>query len=396
MRIAHVSDVYLPRLGGLELQVRDLAAAQAARGDEVHVLTTTAADPGRDRGASGEVGADAVDVLVRRLDSWPSRVVPPYHPLPAARLLAALRAGRYDVVHANASLVSPLAWTAARLAARAGIPTAVTVHSMWERSVPLVRGAGALLGAATWPVTWSAVSSAAAASLARALPSGTGVEVLPNGIDPTWWRCAAGGAAAADGPLTVVSVMRMVDRKRPRELVRMVLRARELAGGVPVRLVLVGDGPLLPAVAREVRRAGAEALVELRGAQDRDEIRALHARAHLYVAPSRLESFGIAALEARSAGLPVLALRSGGVGDFVTDGVEGFLADDDDELVRLLAGLLARPEQLHRVAAHNRAVAPSVSWTSVLAAADRLYALAGAITPSAGSPSPRSVLGEAV
>jgi glycosyltransferase involved in cell wall biosynthesis len=396
VRIAHVSDVYLPRLGGLELQVRDLAAAQSARGHEVHVLTTTAADPGRGRDESGDARSDAAGVLVRRLDSWPSRVVAPYHPLPTARLLAALRAGEYDVVHANASLVSPLAWTAARVAARAGIPTAVTVHSMWERSVPLVRGAGALLGAARWPVAWSAVSSAAAASVACALPAGTAVEVLPNGIEPAWWRCAPGAAAPGGGPLTVVSVMRMVDRKRPRELVRMVLRARELAGGVPLRLVLVGDGPLLPAVARDVRRAGAQELVELRGAQDRSEIRALHARAHLYVAPSRLESFGIAALEARSAGLPVLALRSGGVGDFVTDGVEGFLAADDEGLVRILAGLLARPEQLHRVAAHNREVAPSVSWTSVLAAADRLYALAAAIRPQAASPAPRSALGEAV
>lgn len=386
MRIAHVSDVYLPRLGGLELQVRDLAAVQAARGDEVHVLTTTVAAPGGGEGPG--------DVPVRRLDSWPSRVVPPYHPLPASRLLEELRAGAYDVVHANASLVSPLAWTAARVAARSGIPTAVTVHSLWERSVPLLRSAGTLLGAGRWPVAWSAVSSAAAERVADVLPPGTPVEVLPNGIDAAWWRPAPGGAPrTGDGPVTVVSVMRMVDRKRPRELLAMVLRARELAGRAPVRLVLVGDGPLRPVLERDVRRAGATDLVELRGALDRTRIRALHAQAQLYVAPSRLESFGIAALEARSAGLPVLALRSGGVSDFVKDGVEGFLAADDGELVQILARLLADPSQLRPLAAHNLATPPPVSWPTVLAAADRLYALAAARLPESGLLTGRPAVG---
>lgn len=390
MRIAHVTDVYLPRLGGLELQVRDLAAAQAARGDQVEVLTTTGAHRGQDH-TEDAVGAT---LPVRRLDSWPARVVAPYHPLPAARLLAALRAGGYDVVHANASLVSPLAWTAARIASRSGIPTAVTVHSMWERSVPLLRSAGSLLGAGAWPVAWSAVSAAAAAGVARALPPGTPVQVLPNGIDPAWWRPV--DAPRVDGvPVTVVSVMRMVDRKRPRELLAMVLRARALAGGVPVRLVLVGDGPLRRVLERDVRRAGAEGLVELPGVLSREQIRALHAQAHLYVAPSRLESFGIAALEARAAGLPVLALRSGGVGDFLTDGVEGFLADGDEELVRILAGLLTHPERLRLMAAHNLATPPQVSWPTVLGTADQLYALAAAATAPGRPQQPRPTLGQA-
>ena len=46
MRIAHVTDCYLPRTGGIELQVRDLAAHQRAAGHEVEVLTGTEAAPG--------------------------------------------------------------------------------------------------------------------------------------------------------------------------------------------------------------------------------------------------------------------------------------------------------------------------------------------------------------
>ena len=62
-------------------------------------------------------------------------------------------------------------------------------------------------------------------------------------------------------------------------------------------------------------------------------------RAHVFVAPADLESFGIAALEARCAGLPVVAKSSGGVREFVRDGVEGLLCDTDEDMVQALVRL---------------------------------------------------------
>ena len=75
-------------------------------------------------------------------------------------------------------------------------------------------------------------------------------------------------------------------------------------------------------------------MVELPGRMDRSGIRELYRRADVYIAPATLESFGIAALEARCAGLPVLARRRTGIADFIADGVEGLLAGND----RALAG----------------------------------------------------------
>ena len=45
MRITHISDCYLPRLGGIEVQVTELTRRQAEQGDDIHVLTAT---PGED------------------------------------------------------------------------------------------------------------------------------------------------------------------------------------------------------------------------------------------------------------------------------------------------------------------------------------------------------------
>lgn len=54
MRITHVTDCYLPLLGGIETQVSRLAAQQAAAGQHVEVVTTTPAAPG-EHGVSREV-----------------------------------------------------------------------------------------------------------------------------------------------------------------------------------------------------------------------------------------------------------------------------------------------------------------------------------------------------
>ncbi|HEV7657870.1 MAG TPA: glycosyltransferase [Mycobacteriales bacterium] len=71
------------------------------------------------------------------------------------------------------------------------------------------------------------------------------------------------------------------------------------------------------------------------------EIRSLYEQPDLFVAPAVLESFGIAALEARCAGLPVLARTAGGIGEFGGHDRHGLLAGSDSELVRDLVRLAA-------------------------------------------------------
>ncbi|HEV7707642.1 MAG TPA: glycosyltransferase family 4 protein [Asanoa sp.] len=360
MRIAHVTDVYLPRLGGIELQVRDLAARQRAAGHETLVVTTT---PGpRPRWDSG-------DPPVLRLG--PSGAgLGPYRVIRGHALRQSLAAQRVEAVHVHLSAFSPLSWAAARVAAAEGLPTVVSVHSMWHDIVPVARRYARWHGAGTWPVAWAAVSSAAAVAVREVL-DGAPVAVLPNGIDPDDWLLPAGPTGEVP---TLISVMRMVRRKRPRELLRALLTLRAAYPG-RFRAVLVGDGPLLPALRRDLD-AGGPGGIELPGALDRTDIRALLAGADVYLSPAPRESFGIAALEARSAGLPVIARAGSGVADFIQDSVEGWLVDSDDGLLSLVAGLLDDPARLAAVARHNRAVAPRVRWQTVIESADDLYATA--------------------
>ena len=362
MRVLHVSDSYLPTLGGIENMVADLAARQVAEGHDVSVLTSAPAGP-------AAAGSDD-GVRVIRVNG------------PAAQVHVD---GPWDVVHCHASVLSPLARQFILRANASGVPTAVTVHSLWSAAGPLLALGGNVLRLRNRAVAWSAVSEVAAAPVRRALGTGAVVTVLPNAVDVGWWRRGTPGQGHPTAPVTVVSVLRMSTRKRPLPLLRLVTEARRLLPpGADLRLVLAGDGPRTTAVRRHVNRHDLSPWVHLAGRLDRHQIRTLLAGSHLYIAPADYESFGIAALEARAVGLPVVAKRRGGVADFVQSGTEGLLADSDQDMARCLADLVADDGLRRQMTAHNRAYPPGHDWPDALARTQALYAraelLAGAQT----------------
>lgn len=366
MRILHVTDGFRPRLGGIEVFVEDLASRQARAGHDVTVLTTT---PDAPEGSPDPVPGDGVRV-VRTPRSARHPLLPP-----AAR--RASLAGAYDVVHAHLSVLSPFASLVGRTADEAGIATVNTVHSMWASRPVTVRTARLVADWDRSRVVWTAVSEAAAVEARSALQLGTPVKVVPNAVDVDWWRTGPVLGPPEPAPVTFVSVMRLVGRKRPIALLEAFDWVRSTLGvDLPVRLVVVGDGPLGSRMRSEVAARSLGDCVTLTGALAREEIRALFQLADVYVAPAYQESFGIAALEARAAGLPVVAMRSGGVGEFVTDEVEGMLCADDESMAAALATLARDPRLRRRIAAYNARVAPDHDWQRALAAFDDVYARA--------------------
>ena len=120
-------------------------------------------------------------------------------------------------------------------------------------------------------------------------------------------------------------------------------------------------------------------MVDLRGRLARDQVRATYADADVFLAPARLEAFGIAALEARTAGLAVLAHAGTGVAEFVTDGLDGFLVADDAEMTEAVVLLAQDRDLLTAMRRHAAAVPPPFDWQDVLAAADDQYVRAATL-----------------
>jgi glycosyltransferase involved in cell wall biosynthesis len=361
VKIAHVSDCYLPRLGGIERQVSDLAMRQHAAGHQVEVITSTAG--GRDRGPIRVHRPLIAGEGTIRYSATP-------------RAAALITDAAFDVVHAHLSTWSPLGFFAAREACRAGLPVAVTVHSLWGHATPFWRGTAALAGCREWPVAWTTVSEAAAGYVRRALRP-VPVAVLPNGVDPARWTLPA--REPRPDRMVIASVMRLAPRKRPRQLVRMLAAVRR---AVPRRIrleaVLVGDGPLRSRVAADLRALQLD-WVTLTGALDSAQIRDIYRDADVYVAPATLESFGIAALEARAAGLPVVAQSGTGVAEFVRHGVNGLLVDGDEAMTEALIQLARAPELRAVMGAHNRSHPTPITWDRVLADCAALYEGAAAL-----------------
>lgn len=377
MRIAHISDCYLPRLGGIERQVNDLALRQLAAGHDVEVITSVGGDPME--------GPLRIHRPSRRITDNNIR----YAHTPKG--LAALREGAFDIVHVHMSMWSPLAFFAARYACGSGIPVAATVHSMWAYATPLFRASAVASNWRHWPMAWSAVSEAAARPLRAVLGADASITVVPNGISVGCWQLPEATQARNPQRIVIATVMRLAARKRPRQFARMLAAVRQLVPDhIQLEALVIGDGPLRGRLESDLHRYGIDTWVRLTGVMNAAEIAQSYRDVDVYVAPATLESFGIAALEARSAGLPVVAYTRTGVADFIQDGRNGLLAEDDDGMVHALYRLIADPGLRAAIAAHNRAQDPAVSWPHVLERCDDLYAHAGALC--AAPPASRATL----
>ena len=359
MRILHVTDAYLPRLGGIEMHVHDLAQAQAAAGDEVDIITMT-----RGRGTLDAPGSATV---IRPVDD--DGVLDKWRYLLRNRTYGADHG--YDVVHAHCSTVSLLSFFAF---GTPGVPRLMTVHSLWRRYTPLYTGFDYSLRWSTWPVLWSAVSEVAADGVRRAARGPINVPVLPNGIDLELWTPAA--RTSEPDHLRIIAVMRLATRKRPMTLLR-ILRAvrRRVPAGIRVSATILGEGPSRPQMESYLQRHDMTSWVSLPGHLPRAEVKHAMASSDVFVAPAVLESFGIAALEAHAAGLPVVGRRGTGLSDFIRDGEGGVLVGSDREMVSVLAGMAT--ERTHESVPRSSSLA-KFSWPAVVERHRELYAEAGA------------------
>ena len=292
--------------------------------------------------------------------------------VPAAAVRTVL-AGGFDAVHAHVGVGSPLAFAVAAAAARAGIPTVVTVHSLWAYVHPLFRTVDAVAGITRLPIRWTAVSKAAAGPVRRLLPPDTEVSVLPNGVEQRDWELDP--LPRIPGTVVVAAVMRLTARKRTLPLLRILRGARAaVPESLRLRAIVLGDGPRRPAAERYLRRHGMASWVTLPGTGSHAGVAGLLRAADIFIAPASLESFGIAALEARCAGVPVLARASTGVAEFIRHGHEGLLSTSDSEMTDQLTRLVVDAPLRDSISRHNRCVPSPIDWPSVLVGADAAYA----------------------
>lgn len=233
----------------------------------------------------------------------------------AARLIERYmdQEGRPDLIHAQGLLWGGV--TAADVGERLAIPVVVTEHSSrfprglvdrWEarRIRAALPGIGALI----------AVSGALAAAV-RPFVSSYPIEVVPNLVDVDFFAPSPTPQQPIGESVVFLAVASLDLNKGIDVLLRgFAALPQALCAS---KLLIVGAGPGRRLFEELSRELGVAERVAFLGTKDRMGVREALWRSHVFVLASRVETFGVAAIEAMACGLPVVATRSGGPEDFV-------------------------------------------------------------------------------
>lgn len=373
MRIAIITDWYLPRIGGLELHLRDLGRNLVKKGHKVDVLCVTPDPsspwlPGEPWTASEDHGVRIHRLDVPRLPPWDATFTPDV----VRKLTERVERVGPDVLH-NHSTFSPLSHVGAAVGRRLGVPSLLTECSVLRGNV--ARGLylfGRVVPWGRWPTLLSGVSRFVAEDVRRATGRDE-VFVLHNGIDLSGWACERRESSRP----RVTTTMRFNVRKRPTDVVRIIPRVH---AALPPELrpifTLVGDGPLMGEVQALARRLGVAEYLELPGFQPRERVRDILASSWVFCLPTRKEAMSIATLEALASGCPAVAMGPSGVSDVVEHGREGFLANNLDEFAAYIVELVRDHDLRARIASATRLRVGRFAWETVIARHENLFQLA--------------------
>ena len=326
-----------PTMGGSGVVATELAMALARGGDEVHVLSY--AMPTRLDLASPRIEFHEVVV-----PHYPLFDYPPYSLALATKMVEVATHHHLDLVHVHYAVPNAVSAVLARqILAPRPLKVVTTLHGT---DITLVGNDPNYLATTRYGIRQSDEVTAVSEFLKRdtieTFDVDTPIEVVPNFIEPERWEAVrhTDGARqwARDGEQILVHVSNYRPVKRVLDVVRI---HRRLTERFPVRLLLVGEGPERARVEHFCRDHGiCDSITFIGHVQSVETV--LHG-ADLFLLPSETESFGLAALEALSCEVPVVATAVGGLPEVVDDGVTGFLrpVGDVDAMAQAAARLLS-------------------------------------------------------
>lgn len=297
-------------IGGISNYMLTLAKALTARGVETLIATSGGNLEGELRRAGIPHRTLAIDTKFE------------LHPkvfLAALRLRRIVEDEKVDIIHAHTRVSQVAALLAARLT---GVPFVTTCHGYFRRRLRKVFD--------TWGSTVIAISGAVKQHLEEDLGVDAGrIALVYSGVDTARFdgemsddevREAKRSLGLKDGPV-VGTIGRLSPVKGQAYLVDAL--ALLIAKRPAIQGLIIGDGAEKEALRSRARALGIEDSV--RFVSSNVDTRRFLSLMDVFVFPSVKEGLGIALLEALAAGRACVASRIGGIGDIITDGLNGLL-----------------------------------------------------------------------
>ncbi|HYW21860.1 MAG TPA: glycosyltransferase family 1 protein [Nodularia sp. (in: cyanobacteria)] len=356
MRIALFTETFLPKIDGIVTRLRHTVDHLQRNGDQVIVFAP-------DGGITEHKGAKVYGVTGFPLPLYPELKMA----LPRPAIGYALEEFQPDIIH----VVNPAVLGLAGIfySKMLKIPLVASYHTHLPQYLQHY-GLGMLEGF-LWELLKSAHNQAAlnlcTSTVMMEELTGHGIErvkVWQRGVDTeffhpdlaSWEMRSRLSQNHPESPL-LLYVGRLSAEKE-------IERIKPILQAIPdARLALVGDGPHR----QELEKHFADTDTHFVGYLTGQELGSAFASADAFIFPSRTETLGLVLLEAMAAGCPVVAARSGGIPDIVTNGVNGYLFDptaDIQDAIHATVRLLEHKQEREVIRQNARKEAENWGWSA--------------------------------
>ena len=312
--------VCYPTFGGSGIVATELGKALADKGHEVHFVAYR--QPVRLNDQVNNIVFHEV-----RVADYPLFEYPPYELSLACKLLDVVKYEKIDLLHVHYAIPHAyVAYLTKQMLAEEGIhiPVVTTLHGT---DITLVGKSPALIPAVNFSINHSNVVTAVSHHLREetlnCFSIRKEIKVIPNFIDFDLHNYTFDKDLhmhyAPNREKIMIHISNFRPVKRVADVIRVFVNVRDK---MPVKLLMVGDGPQREVAEYLCRDLGCSDDVKFLGKTQ--DVSRLLAISDLFVLPSEKESFGLVALEAMAAGIPVVSSNTGGLAHVNVNGVTGY------------------------------------------------------------------------
>jgi len=370
MKIAQLSPYFYPHLGGVESHVLELSKHLIDLGHEVFVVTTK---------LEGTESEDVVEgVPVKRVEPLTIFLSTPI--VPGVRDI--LSEEDYDLLHSH-SPPPLMSFFGVRSSKKKDRPFVLTYHcdleiphsfgplvvNLYERTFGTytVNKADKII---TTTTSYGATSKAVWHREA---------DIIPNAVDEKRFHPSNDGSQVREKlGLEDEKLITYVGRIVYHKGLEYFVRAAKYLRDENVKFLLVGTGDFRSELENIIKNEGIEDKVMFAGRVPNEELPNYYAATDIFVLPSvsRLEAFGIVALEAMASCVPVIVSDIPGVRDVIVEGKHGLLTEpmNSEDLAGKIRTLIKNPDMAERMGRNGRKrVEGRFTWSKVAKEIERVY-----------------------
>src|SRR6476659_4146815 len=338
--------VCYPTFGGSGVLATELGKALAQHGHQVHFLTYQ--QPVRLNGFIPNIFYHEVQV-----PTYPLFDYPPYETALASTMVDVIKNNHLQLLHVHYAIPhASAAYMAKRILEQDGIyiPVITTLHGT---DITLVGRDKTYAPVVAFSINQSDAITAVSQNLRdetfKIFKIEKNIEVIYNFVDVERFTRkpidAFKRVIAPNGERVLLHASNFRRIKRVQDVVKIF---HAVSQQIPSKLLFVGDGPERGSAEDLSRQLGVCDDVRFVGKQEQMED--ILAIADLFLLTSEYESFGLAALEAMAAGVPVVSTNAGGLGEIMIQGVTGFMGNvgDIDTMSKQAIDILQYDERLNQ------------------------------------------------